>query len=85
MRHLETIDSPEAFGEALRQRRKAQHLTQTRAAALCGVSPRLWNQTETGKRPQLGFATALRMCQVLGLDLQLMPRSDPTGRGPNSR
>lgn len=69
----------------MRQMRKSRHLTQARAAALCGVSPRLWSQTETGKRPQLGFATALRMCQVLGLDLQLMPRSDPTGQGPTSR
>ena len=84
MHRPETIDSPEAFGDALRQMRKARHMTQARAAALCGVSPRLWSQTETGKRSQLGFATALRMCQVLGLDLQVAPRSVPPGREPRA-
>ena len=84
MHRPETIDSPEAFGDALRQMRKARHMTQARAAALCGVSPRLWSQTETGKRAQLGFATALRMCQVLGLDLQVTSRGVPPGREPRS-
>lgn len=82
MRRLEQIDSPEALGEVLRQMRKWRHLTQERAAALCGVSPRLWNQTENGKRPQVGFGTALRMLQVLGLDLQAIPRSGSPERDP---
>jgi len=76
MNGVDHIDSPEALGSALRRMRKARHLTQARAAALCGVSPRLWSQTETGKRSQLGFATALRMLHVLGLDLMAMPRGN---------
>lgn len=69
------LQTPERFGELIREERRAQKLTQTHAAALAGVSPRLWNETELGKRPQLGFDTALRMVQTLGLDLLIAPRA----------
>lgn len=82
MRRIEHVDSPKTLGEVLRQMRKARHLTQARAAALCGVSRRLWQETETGKRTQLGFGTALRMLQVLGLDLRVIPRVTSDEREP---
>lgn len=85
MNRTEHIDSPEALGAALRQIRKARHLTQARAAALCGVSPRLWSETESGKRSQLGFATALRMLHVLGLDLLVTAREGGFERESRSR
>ncbi len=69
------IQTPEEFGAVLRAARRARHLTQQKAAALAGVSPRLWNETERGKRLQLGMETALRMLQTLGLDLGLIPRT----------
>ena len=69
------IQTPEEFGAVLRAARRARHLTQQKAAALAGVSPRLWNETERGKRLQLGMETALRMLQILGLDLGLIPRT----------
>lgn len=71
---IEFIDSPDTLGSILQKTRKTRHLTQERAAMLCGVSRRLWSEVETGRRPQLGFATALRMLHVLGLDLHVTPR-----------
>ncbi len=76
---LPSIDSSEAFGSELRHARRAKKLTQARAAALAGVSPRLWNEAEKGKRAQLGFETALRMLHVLGLDLRLSTRNATAG------
>ena len=72
------VQSPAEFGGVLRSERRARHLTQARAAALAGVGVRLWNETELGKREQLGLETALRMLQTLGLDLSIESRS---GRG----
>lgn len=69
------IQTPEEFGAVLRAARRGRGLTQQRAAALAGVSPRLWNETERGKRLQLGLETALRMLQTLGFDLGLSPRT----------
>ena len=75
------IQTPEEFGAVLRAERRARHLTQAKAAALAGVSERLWNETERGKRLQLGMDTALRMLQTLGFDLGLVAR---THRGTSS-
>lgn len=69
------IQTPEEFGIALRAQRRLRHLTQANAAALAGVSTRLWNETERGKRQQIGMDTALRMLQILGFDLGLIARS----------
>jgi hypothetical protein len=38
------------------------------------VSPRLWNETELGKRRQLGLDTVLRMLNTMGIDLVLTTR-----------
>jgi HTH-type transcriptional regulator / antitoxin HipB len=75
------IQTPEEFGAALRAQRRLRRLTQANAAALAGVSTRLWNETERGKRLQIGMDTALRMLQILGFDLGLIARSQ---RGTSS-
>lgn len=68
------IADPSDLGAALRTARRAQHLTQRQVAELSGVSVRLWNETERGKRAQLGLETAIRMLQTLGLDLLVRSR-----------
>lgn len=73
------IQTPDEFGDALRTARRARHLTQAEAAALTGVSARLWNEAERGKRLQLGLHTALRMLQTLGLDLSIDSRTQRSG------
>ncbi|MBX9929135.1 MAG: helix-turn-helix domain-containing protein [Gemmatimonadaceae bacterium] len=78
---FELIDSPEALGHALHHARSALGLTQERAAELCGVSRRLWSEAESGRRTQLGFATALRMINVMGLDVYAGPRGALPARG----
>lgn len=74
----------ERLGQLLRDARREQGLTQVQAAALCAVSPRLWNETERGKRQQLGLDTVLRMLQTMGLDLLVASRraqrEEPTPR-----
>jgi transcriptional regulator with XRE-family HTH domain len=69
-----TVHSAEDFGRSLRTARRAQRLTQMQAAQLAGVSARLWNETELGKRENVAFETALRMLQTLGLDLVIESR-----------
>ena len=64
----------ESLGQVIRHARREQGLTQAQAAALCAVSPRLWNETERGKRQQLGLDTVFRMLQTMGLDLMVATR-----------
>lgn len=68
------VHSTQDFGAIIREERRARGLTQVHAAELAGVSVRLWNETERGKRTQLGLDTALRMLQTLGLDVQIGSR-----------
>src|SRR5689334_5456254 len=74
------ILEPADLGRVLRECRRAIGLTQETAARLTGVSPRLWSECETGKRDQLGFATALRMLQTVGADLDAQPRRSTSAR-----
>lgn len=68
------VRDPESLGLVLRTGRRALGLTQRDAARLSGVSPRLWSECETGKRTQVGFETALRMLQTVGIDLDAQSR-----------
>lgn len=68
------IHDLEQLGAALRDARRSIGLTQVDAAQLSGVSPRLWNETELGKRRQLGLETVLRMLNTMGIDLVLTTR-----------
>ena len=66
----QTIYDAADFGRLVRRGREEHGLTQRQAAELCGVSPRLWSECETGKRLNVSFETALRMLQTVGLDLR---------------
>lgn len=67
------VDSPAALGRLLRQRRKADRMTQAEAAALCGVGTRFLSELERGKATaELG--KALRVLRGLGLELAVTPR-----------
>ena len=68
------IHDLEQLGATLRDARRSLGLTQVDAAQLSGVSTRLWNETELGKRRQLGLDTILRMLNTMGIDLQLVAR-----------
>jgi transcriptional regulator with XRE-family HTH domain len=83
MDHISLVfQTSEEFGVALRAQRRMRKLTQAKAAALAGVSTRLWNETERGKRLQIGMETALRMIQTIGFDLGLVTRSHRSTSSP---
>lgn len=63
------------FATLLRKRRRRLHLTQPQAAALVGVSTRLWSECERNARPNVSLQTALRMLEVLGIDLKATRRA----------
>jgi transcriptional regulator with XRE-family HTH domain len=62
-----TID----FGTHLRSARRTRGITQAQAAVLAGVGVRLWNEAENGRRAQVGLETALRMLEVVGIELRI--------------
>jgi transcriptional regulator with XRE-family HTH domain len=68
------IHDLETLGAALREARRDIGYTQLEAANLSGVSVRLWNETELGKRRQLGLDTILRMLNTMGIDLLVARR-----------
>ena len=68
------IHDLETLGHALREARRDIGYTQLEAAQLSGVSVRLWNETELGKRRQLGLDTVLRMLNTMGIDLLVARR-----------
>jgi HTH-type transcriptional regulator/antitoxin HipB len=68
---LQSVDSIITIGAAVRKARKALHLTQEQAAALCGVSMPFMNQLEGGKRQHLSITRVLKVCSALGLRLHL--------------
>jgi y4mF family transcriptional regulator len=63
-----------SFGRAVRARRKGLGLTQDDVAAVVGVNRRVVGELERGK-PTVQLDIALRVAQVVGLDVSL------TGRG----
>jgi y4mF family transcriptional regulator len=68
-----TVDDSASLGRLLRQRRKADRLTQAEAAALCGVGTRFLSELERGKATaELG--KVLRVVSGLGLELAVAPR-----------
>ena len=69
-----TIHELEDLGPLLRERRKSLAMTQAQAAALAGISTRLWSECETGRRPGVSLDVVIRMLQIVGLDLHVVPR-----------
>ena len=68
-----TISSVEDIGNAVRNKRKADGLTQADAAALCGVGVRFIGDLERGKETaQIG--KILKILRGLGLNLQIAPK-----------
>ena len=67
------ISSTKELGSAIRARRKAAGLTQSDAAALCGVGTRFLGELERGKdTAQIG--KVIRILQGLGLALHIAPK-----------
>ncbi len=69
-----TIHDTAALGAQLRVHREQLRLTQATAAALSGVSTRLWSECETGKRTHVAFETVIRMLNTVGVDLAISSR-----------
>jgi len=75
-------------GREIRSRREALGLTQAQASATCGWRrATLWNEVETGLRPQITAVTLYRIARVLGCSMdELMDRQlPPTRRGGSKR
>ncbi len=67
------ISSTKKLGQAVRAKRKADGLTQTKAAALCGVGVRFISDLENGK-PTVELGKALSVLGGLGLTIDVRPR-----------
>lgn len=72
-RSEQPITSTKDVGLQLRAHRKNAHLTQERAAELCGVGTRFFSELERGK-PNLQWAKVLQVLRGFGLELWLRPR-----------
>lgn len=66
------LDSPRALGDCIRAVRVAAGLPQDEAAELCGVSVPFLNRLERGK-PSVQLDSVLKVCQGLGIGLDLVP------------
>ena len=67
------ISSTKKLGQAVRAKRKADGLTQTKAAALCGVGVRFISDLENGKST-VELGKALSVLGGLGLTIDVRPR-----------
>jgi len=67
------ISSPKKLALAVRAKRKADGLTQAKAAALCGVGVRFLSDLENGK-PTVELGKALSVLVGLGLTVDIRPR-----------
>ena len=61
------------IGATLRSARQARGLTQAELARLAGVGRTRLSQLENGSIGEIGVRKILRVCAVLGLELQVMP------------
>ncbi len=67
------IDSPEALGAAIRDRRRELSLTQEQVAGIARTGPRFVGELEAGK-PTVRLAEVFRVLAALGLDLTAASR-----------
>ena len=70
-----TITSTYDLGREIRAERKAQGLTQTQLAELCGVGLTYLSNLENGKETA-EIGKAIHVARMLGLDLSLAKRGD---------
>lgn len=68
MKLFTPIDSAQALGAAIRERRMAARLTLAVAAPACGVSVKFLQALETGK-PTVQFDKALHVARQFGIQL----------------
>lgn len=61
------------IGAALRSARQARGLTQGELARLADIGRTSLSQLENGTIGEIGVRKILRVCAVLGLELQIMP------------
>ena len=74
---------PQELGQALRGRRKLAKVTQSDLADLSGLSVHTLSDLESGKgNPTLAVLT--KVCEVLGLEIQLAPRNPSPPSSPQS-
>ena len=62
------ISGPKDLGDLLRQKRKAQQLTQGQVADFCGVSVKFISEVERGKETA-EIGKVLHLLKMLGIDL----------------
>ena len=67
------VHSPLEIGQLVRQKRKADKLTQAELAAMCSVGVRLVSELENGKET-IELAKVLRVLATLGLTVHILPR-----------
>ena len=67
------IKTVQELGQQIRQKRKELKLNQTQLAGYCNVGIRFISDLENGK-PTIEFQKAIQVLQVLGLELQIVPR-----------
>jgi transcriptional regulator with XRE-family HTH domain len=79
------IHTPRDLGKLVRARRLETGLNATKAADLAFVSRRLLIELETGKRKQAGLANVLRILEILGLSVDVSPRSQLAARPIGTR
>jgi DNA-binding XRE family transcriptional regulator len=68
------VDTPEAVGQVIRQKRKETGIKQEVAAGMCGVGTKFLSQLENGKETaELG--KTLQVLRKMGLEVYIYPRS----------
>ena len=72
---MERIGTVYSFGRAIRSERKAQGLTQTQLAELCGVGLTYISNLENGKETS-EMGKAVHVAKMLGLDLLIAKRGE---------
>ena len=68
MKKIENSVCLSDFGEFIRKERERRDLSQTEVATMVGISQAWYCRIETAKR-EVDLMTAMRICQVLKLDL----------------
>lgn len=69
------IKNPSAFGAVIRAERKAQKLTQTQLAELCGVGLTFLSNLENGKETA-EIGKAMHVARMLGLNISVNKRGE---------
>ena len=80
---MNTTNSPEQLGAAIRARRKSLKVTQKDLAMTCGTGLRFIIDLEKGK-PTCQIGKTLQVLQALGLGLRITSPMTDTGQGEKS-